>query len=170
MYILFQVFWYLQLSLWSQWVAVLFEIDSLQIPFSEKTTCISWLITRSMTSSAFINPFFNFLTTWVFISLAMSSLLRTVHCSWPRQWIGSASVCKNLAVLSQMHRAWAFPSLWDVEIRIDVFLQLRWRPPLRYRLRRPSISWICHHMTRSTPLLFTSTVSFAHAAQSFEWS
>src|SRR5258707_12550868 len=49
----------------------------------------------------------------------------------------------------------------------DVFLQLRCRPSSRYRLRRPRIPCICHHVMRSSPLLSTPAVSFAHAAQSF---
>ena len=58
-------------------------------------------------------------------------------------------------------------SLRRREIRIDAFLQLRWRPPSRYRLRRPNISWIRRCVTRSNSLLFTSSVSFVHAARSF---
>src|SRR5260370_21874877 len=49
----------------------------------------------------------------------------------------------------------------------DVFLQLRCRPSSRYRLRRPRIPCIYHRVMRSSPLLSTPAVNFAHAAQSF---
>ena len=62
MYISFLTLWYLQLSFFNQWSAVLVKIDGLQISFSVKVLCISGLATRLTTSSAFKEPFLDFST------------------------------------------------------------------------------------------------------------